>query len=203
MRYNNGNIYQGNWFNDKKDGKGIMIYKSGEKYYGDWKKDKLNFGYSVKEINESKFNKNYNILTEDYINISNKIHQELFKNNKKILNVPSKLINEKYNNILAQNYLNSNLNERELSDCSNSSKNSYESSLSNNSDNLIERELSYCSNSSKNSYVSSLSNNSDNYDTKKSNNSDNLIERELSNCSNSSKNSYESSLSNNSDNYYT
>ena len=192
MRYKNGNIYQGNWYNNKKHGNGIMIYKSGEKYYGDWKKDKLNFGYSVKEINESKFNKNYNILTEDYINIFKKIHKKHFKNNKKFLNVPSKLINEKYN-ILAQNYLNSNLNlsnnsdyliERELSECSNSSKNSYQSSLSNNSDNLIERELFYCSNSSENSYQSSLSennsklnfNNQDDLDTQ-------VLDRNLSVCS--------------------
>merc|ERR1712227_58240 len=166
MRYKNGNLYQGNWYNDKKHGNGIMIYKSGEKYYGDWKKDKLNFGYSVKEINESKFNKNYNILTEDYINISKKIHKKLFKNNKKFLNVPSKLINEKYNNILAQNYLNSNLN------------------LSNNSDYLIERALSECSNSSENSYQSSLSennsklnfNNQDDLDTQ-------VLDRNLSVCS--------------------
>lgn len=174
MRYKNGNCYQGNWFNDKKHGKGFMIYKSGEKYYGNWKKDKIDFGYSIKEINESKFNKDNNILTEDNINISKKICLKIFNKNKNFLNEikNNKLISEKYINILAQNYLNSNLN------------------LLNNSDNLIERELSNCSTSSENSYQSSLSENSSKLNL---DNQDDLdtqaLDRTLSECSSNSDDS--------------
>lgn len=28
--------YEGNWVNDKKEGKGTMYYTNGEMYYGEW-----------------------------------------------------------------------------------------------------------------------------------------------------------------------
>jgi hypothetical protein len=35
--YLNGNIYEGDWKNDKKEGFGIFIYKTtNEKYVGEW-----------------------------------------------------------------------------------------------------------------------------------------------------------------------
>ena len=39
MEYNNGDIYNGNWSQNKKQGKGEMIYKNGDKYKGNWKND--------------------------------------------------------------------------------------------------------------------------------------------------------------------
>ena len=40
LYYNNGNKYEGNWKNDKKEGKGILYYNNGNKYEGNWKNDK-------------------------------------------------------------------------------------------------------------------------------------------------------------------
>ena len=42
MIYNNGDIYKGNWINDKKEGNGKMIYKNGYIYEGNWKNYTLN-----------------------------------------------------------------------------------------------------------------------------------------------------------------
>ena len=39
MEYNNKDEYNGDWINDKKEGKGIMIYNNGDKYDGNWKND--------------------------------------------------------------------------------------------------------------------------------------------------------------------
>ena len=44
MKYNNGDIYDGDWENDKKVGNGKMKYKNGDIYEGEWKDDKKN-GY--------------------------------------------------------------------------------------------------------------------------------------------------------------
>ena len=39
--YANGDQYTGNWINNKKEGRGVMIYKqNGEKYEGQWKNSK-------------------------------------------------------------------------------------------------------------------------------------------------------------------
>ena len=38
--YDNGDIYEGEFLEELKDGKGVMKYKGGNKYDGDWKKDK-------------------------------------------------------------------------------------------------------------------------------------------------------------------
>jgi len=35
MIYNNGDIYDGNWKNDLKEGKGIMKYNNGDEYNGE------------------------------------------------------------------------------------------------------------------------------------------------------------------------
>ena len=47
MIYANGDRYEGDWCNDKKDGKGklrysvgLINYDNGDKYSGDWKDDK-------------------------------------------------------------------------------------------------------------------------------------------------------------------
>ena len=37
MNWNNGDKYEGDWKNDKQEGKGIMYYSNGEKYDGEWK----------------------------------------------------------------------------------------------------------------------------------------------------------------------
>ena len=42
MYYNNGDIYEGDWKNDEKEGKGTEYYNrddqfKGDKYVGDWK----------------------------------------------------------------------------------------------------------------------------------------------------------------------
>ncbi len=37
MEYPNGDIYKGDWNDNKKDGKGEMLYKNGNKYKGAWK----------------------------------------------------------------------------------------------------------------------------------------------------------------------
>ena len=39
-KYNNGDKYEGQFLNNKKEGKGIMEYYNGDEYNGDWKNDK-------------------------------------------------------------------------------------------------------------------------------------------------------------------
>ena len=38
--YGNGDVYNGEWKNSKKNGKGIIVYKSGNKYDGYWEEGK-------------------------------------------------------------------------------------------------------------------------------------------------------------------
>ena len=40
MYYGNGDVYNGEWKNSKKNGKGIIVYKSGNKYDGYWEEGK-------------------------------------------------------------------------------------------------------------------------------------------------------------------
>ena len=40
MYYNNGARYEGDWKNDKKEGKGIYYFKNGNREMGDWKDGK-------------------------------------------------------------------------------------------------------------------------------------------------------------------
>ena len=37
MKYDNGNSYEGQWKNNKRDGKGTTKYASGNVYTGNWK----------------------------------------------------------------------------------------------------------------------------------------------------------------------
>jgi len=39
MIYISGDIYEGEWLNDKKEGNGKYWYKNGNIYTGDWKND--------------------------------------------------------------------------------------------------------------------------------------------------------------------
>jgi hypothetical protein len=38
--YNNGDRYDGNWKDDKKNGQGIYYFNNGDRYDGNWKDDK-------------------------------------------------------------------------------------------------------------------------------------------------------------------
>ena len=42
MYYYNGDVYEGNWQNDKREGQGSYTWKNGSKYTGSWKYDKPN-----------------------------------------------------------------------------------------------------------------------------------------------------------------
>ena len=37
MHWNDGNKYETNWKNDKKEGKGIFYCRNGDRHKGDWK----------------------------------------------------------------------------------------------------------------------------------------------------------------------
>ena len=39
MFWNDGNVYDGNWINDKREGKGIMYYSNGDREMGDYLND--------------------------------------------------------------------------------------------------------------------------------------------------------------------
>ena len=40
IKWDNGDLYNGEWKNDKKEGKGIYCYNNGQRYEGDWYEDK-------------------------------------------------------------------------------------------------------------------------------------------------------------------
>ena len=42
MYYYNGDLYEGDWINDKREGQGTYVWKNGSKYIGSWKDDKKN-----------------------------------------------------------------------------------------------------------------------------------------------------------------
>ena len=44
--YENGNQYEGEYKDDKRNGHGVLTYPDGEQYEGEWKDDKMN-GYGV------------------------------------------------------------------------------------------------------------------------------------------------------------
>ena len=46
MYYNNGDRYEGDWNNNKKEGKGVFIWPDGKKYEGDFKDNKRD-GYGT------------------------------------------------------------------------------------------------------------------------------------------------------------
>jgi hypothetical protein len=46
MRYANGDVYEGEWRNNAKNGQGIMRYANGDVYTGDWIDDEINRGIS-------------------------------------------------------------------------------------------------------------------------------------------------------------
>ena len=57
MNYNNGDSYEGEFKNDKREGKGKMIYKEKkEQFEGEWENDKEKNGEGL-------------IIYKDYINI--------------------------------------------------------------------------------------------------------------------------------------
>ena len=39
MKYNNGDLYNGEWKNDLKEGEGTIKYNNGDIYDGNWKND--------------------------------------------------------------------------------------------------------------------------------------------------------------------
>jgi len=39
MFYKNGDIYEGQWLNDKRHGKGSFIFEDGTSYVGEWRDD--------------------------------------------------------------------------------------------------------------------------------------------------------------------
>ena len=57
--YNNGNIYEGNFVNGKKNGFGKMFFKSGNIYEGDWKNDFQNGKGILNYKNGDKFEGNF------------------------------------------------------------------------------------------------------------------------------------------------
>ena len=54
IRWDNGDIYNGDWKNDKKEGKGIYCYNNGQRYEGDWIEDKKE-GRGIYYWNNSEF----------------------------------------------------------------------------------------------------------------------------------------------------
>jgi hypothetical protein len=38
--HGDGDVFEGNWFNDKAHGKGMYIHRDGSSYFGDWQEDK-------------------------------------------------------------------------------------------------------------------------------------------------------------------
>ena len=42
MTYNDGNIYEGDWVNNQRFGKGVLKFKDGNKYEGEFSTDLIN-----------------------------------------------------------------------------------------------------------------------------------------------------------------
>jgi hypothetical protein len=42
MEYGNGNRYDGDWVNDMKEGRGVLLKANRDEYEGSWKNDKKN-----------------------------------------------------------------------------------------------------------------------------------------------------------------
>src|SRR5689334_13036979 len=69
MVYINGERYDGDWKNNRKDGKGIMIFLNGDKYDGEWKNDKMHgvgsyfkVGNETTEIYQGYFEDGYRVV---------------------------------------------------------------------------------------------------------------------------------------------
>jgi hypothetical protein len=58
IKYLNGNEYNGECVNNKKEGKGIMKYLNGDEYNGDWKEDLRN-GFGKMKYNDRKVYEGY------------------------------------------------------------------------------------------------------------------------------------------------
>ena len=61
MNYNNGDKYIGEWKNDKREGKGKIIYKDNSEFDGEWKEN-IEFKGKGKIINEIIFMKENMII---------------------------------------------------------------------------------------------------------------------------------------------
>jgi hypothetical protein len=44
MSYRNGNVYEGYWVDNKKEGEGVETYINGDSYNGEWKNGLMEFG---------------------------------------------------------------------------------------------------------------------------------------------------------------
>ncbi len=56
MKYNTGEVYEGNWKNDKKHGIGKFKYKNGDVYEGNWENDKKHGNGKMEYINGNVYN---------------------------------------------------------------------------------------------------------------------------------------------------
>ena len=59
IKYLNGNEYNGEWVNNKKERKGIMKYLNGYEYNGDWKEDLKEGKGKLKLKNGYEYNGNW------------------------------------------------------------------------------------------------------------------------------------------------
>jgi hypothetical protein len=111
MKYNNGDIYEGDWKKDVKEGKGKMKYNNGDIYEGDWKNN-LKEGKG-KFINKKGYyeyegewnNDCFNGYVEKYYNKNKKLLQEysINKNRKGlIINENNQKLELKFNNSIIE-----------------------------------------------------------------------------------------------------
>lgn len=61
VRYRNGEIYEGRWKSDRRDGKGVHYYLNGDVFEGSWKNDK-------REGEGRMFFRDQGIYTGDFVN---------------------------------------------------------------------------------------------------------------------------------------
>ncbi len=55
LRYDNGDVYEGQWKNNQRNGKGIYHYKNGDVFEGEFKDDKKVAGLGILKSNANKF----------------------------------------------------------------------------------------------------------------------------------------------------
>ena len=95
MYYKNGDKYEGDWKNDKFDGKGIKYYRNGDKYDGQWKNGQKN-GYGIKYFKNG--NKCEGFWKNGIIEIKGKLYEKYEDNIRKM-----KRINNYYNRNTSRN----------------------------------------------------------------------------------------------------